>query len=118
MAPDEVRKLALMCAEDLAAHADFTLSFLADWDALARSDGARALAVDAMRNATDALNLAGKGPKRAAIAERLHVVRVVGTQRSAASVQNGALVIEFAPQEGTGARPSSLMIARAIDAAF
>ena len=71
-----------------------------------------------MRNAAYALNLAAKGPKRSAIAERLHSVRLTSAARAGASMQNGALVIEYAPRDGASARPSSLMIVRVLGSAF
>jgi hypothetical protein len=115
--PGELRNFALMCAESLA-HDDFAISFAADWNGLAHSDSTRTLAVDAIRNAAFALDQAAKGPKRPAISERLHLVRVMSAARPGVSMQNGALVIEYAPQDGVGARPSSLMIGRVLEAAF
>ena len=118
LSPDGLKRLASICAQDLAAHNDLTIEFSGDWDALAHSDGARALAADAMRNAAAALSHAAKGPKRPAITEHLHLVRLGNGAKSSASVQKGTLVIEFAPQDGAGARPSSLLIAETLDAAF
>jgi hypothetical protein len=118
LSAEALKKLALMCAQDLAAHNDLTIAFAADWDALSQSESARGLAADAMRNAAAALSHAAKGPKRSAIAEHLHLVRVINAAKFGASVQNGTLVIEFVPQDGEGARPSSLLIAQALDAAF
>ncbi len=114
----ELKNFAMTLMQDLSARCDFAIDFAADWEALAHSSPARALAVDAMRNAAYALNLAAKGPKRSAIAEHLHTVRLTSAAKAGVSLQNGALVIEYAPREGASARPSSLMIARVLDAAF
>ncbi len=116
--PGVLKTLAMTLERELAARADFAIGFAAYWDGLARSERARALAVDAMRNAAYALNLAAKGAKRSAISERLHRVRVLSAAKPGASVQSGALVIEYAAQEGAGARPSSLMTPHPLDAAF
>lgn len=113
-----LKSLASMCAQNLAAHQDLTIEFAADWDTLGRSEGARALAADAIRNAAAALIRMAKGPKRMAIAERLHLVRLTLAANPGASFQKGTLVIELAPQDGAGARPSSLLIERALDTAF
>ena len=118
LSAEALKKLALMCAQDLAAHHDLTIEFAADWDALSHSESARALAADAMRNAATAFGHVAKGPRRSAIAENLHLVRVISAAKSSASVRKGTLVIEFSPQDGAGARPSSLMIAQALEAAF
>jgi hypothetical protein len=118
VAPGELKNLAMTLAQELAARDDFAIGFAADWDALAHSESARALAVDAMRNTAYALHAAAKGPKRSAIAEHLHQVRVTSAAKSGASLQNGALVIDYAPRAGASARPSSLAVARVLDSGF
>ena len=97
---------------------DFGVGFAADWDELAQGDGVRALAVDAMRNAAYALERLAGGPERDAIAEQFHLVRVAAAAEPGAKMQDGVLVISYAPEGGPSARPSSRAIGRVLAEAF
>jgi len=118
VAAKDMKAFAFKLAQDLSSGNDFAIGFAADWDRLAQSDTLRALICDAMRNATYALEQIAKSNKRGAVAERLHIVRVLQGAQPGVSVQKGILAVTIAPQEGAGARPSSLAIMRALQAAL
>ena len=114
VAAKDMRSFAAKLAQGLSTGNDFAIGFAADWDNLAQSDMLRGLICDAMRNAAYALEDVAKSAKRGIVADRLHVVRVLQGARPAVTVQKGILAITIAPQEGNGARPSSLAIRRAL----
>jgi hypothetical protein len=114
----DVRGFALRLAQDLEQTHDFGVGFAADWDDLAQGDSARALAIDAMRNAAYALDRLAGGPEREAIADRFHVVRVTAAPEPGAKMQDGMLVISYTPEGGPSARPSSRAISRVLAEAF
>jgi Domain of unknown function (DUF4908) len=118
VAARDVRAFALKLAQDLAVAHDFGIGFVADWDELSQGDGVRALAVDAMRNASYALQRLAAGPERDAIADRFHMVRVTAAPESDVRMQDGALVISYMPEGGPSARPSSRAIGRVLAQAF
>jgi hypothetical protein len=118
VAAKDVKGFALTLAQALAVAHEFGIGFAAEWDDLAQSDGARALAVDAMRNAGYALNRLAATSERTAIAERFHLIRVVAASEPGAKVEDGALVIGYTPEGGPSARPSSRAIARVLAGAF
>jgi len=113
-----VKPFAAKLAQELSSRDDFAIGFFADWDGLSRSDDARSLACDAMRNATYALEEQAKTGKRILISDRLHIVKVVAGEKPEALVQGGVLTVTFAPKLGMSGRPSSLVIARALQEAF
>jgi hypothetical protein len=114
----EVKAFAAKLAQDLSASQDFAVGFAADWDNLARLDEVRALGCDAMRNVTYALKDLANAGRRALIADRVHIIRVIQGARPGVTMQKGILTITIAPQMGPSARPSSLAIARALQASF
>jgi hypothetical protein len=118
VAAKDLMPLAAQLAQELTAAYDFAIGFNADWDTLAQGDTVRGLAVDAMRNAAYAIAQVAKTAKRGAIAEGLHIVKVAAAARPGVNVQRGVLTISYAPQGGPSARPSSLAIARALEAAL
>jgi hypothetical protein len=113
-----MKEFASKLAQDLSSRNDFAIGFAADWDKIAPSDTLRSLICDAMRNATYALEEVAKSSKRSVVADRLHIVRVLQGARPGVTVQKGILAVTIAPQAGMGARPSSLAIARALQAAL
>jgi hypothetical protein len=118
VAAKDMKAFASRLAEDLSSGNDFAIGFAADWDRLAQSDTLRALICDAMRNATYALEGIAKSSKRGLVADRLHIVRVLQGAKPGVSVQKGILAVTIAPQQGAGARPSSLAIMRALQGAL
>ena len=114
----EVKPFAAKLARELSSRDDFAIGFFADWDGLSQSEDARALACDAMRNATYALEAMAKTAKRIVLSDRLHIVKVIASEKSGAMVQRGVLTVTFAPKSGASGRPSSLAIARALQGAF
>ncbi len=119
VAAKDLKAFAAKLAQTIVADLDFAVGFTADWDrlALANAEKARALAVDAMRNAAYAVALVAKGPKRG-ISEKFHLVRVVEAAQPSLKLQEGTLTIAYAPQLGPQGRPSSLAIARVLEAAL
>jgi hypothetical protein len=118
VAAKDVKNFALKLAQGLEQAHDFGVGFAADWDELAQGDGTRALAVDSMRNAAYALDKLAEGPEREAIADRFHLVRVMAGPEPGVKMQDGALVISYAPEGGPSARPSSRAISRVLADAF
>jgi hypothetical protein len=114
VAAKDMKSFAAKLAQDLSSGNDFAIGFAADWDRIAQSDTLRALICDAMRNATYALEEIAKGSKRGVVADRLHIVRVLQGAKPGVSVQKGILAVTIAPQQGAGARPSSLAVMRAL----
>ena len=118
LAPADVKPFAAKLAQDLSSREDFAIGFAADWDTIAKSDVLRGLICDAMRNASLAIEEVAKAGKRGSLADRLHIVRVIQAAKSGVTVQKGILAIAIAPQNGPSARPSSLAIVRALQAAL
>ena len=114
----DVRGFALKLAQGLEQTHDFGIGFVADWDELTQGDGVRALAVDAMRNAAAALDRLAAGPERAGIADRFHLVRVTAAPEPGVKMQDGVLIINYTPEGGPSARPSSRVIGRVLAEAF
>ena len=112
----DVKPFAAKLAQELSSREDFALGFAADWDIVGKSEILRTLACDAMRNATYALESVAKTASRVRLFDRIHIVRVVQGPKAGVTVQKGILLITIAPQMGLSARPSSLAIARAMQA--
>ena len=118
VAPKDLKPFAAKLAQELSSREDFAIGFAADWSALAQSDALRVLGCDAMRNATYAVEQVAKTGKRALLFDRIHIVRIIQAAKPGVSVQKGILAIAIAPQRGPSARPSSLAMTRALQAAF
>jgi len=113
-----VKAFAQKFASEFASREDFAIGFAADWDQVEKSDILRNLACDTMRNATYALQALAKNGRRNVLADRFHIVRVIQGMKAGVAVQKGILAITIAPQSGLSGRPSSLAIARALQAAL
>jgi hypothetical protein len=113
-----VKAFAQKFASEFASREDFAIGFAADWDQVEKSDILRNLACDTMRNATYALQTLAKNGRRNVLADRFHIVRVIQGIKAGVAVQKGILAITIAPQSGLSGRPSSLAIARALQAAL
>ena len=118
VAAKDVRGFALKLAQGLEQMHDFGVGFAADWEELTQGDGARALAVDAMRNAAYAIGNLASSPDRDAISQSFHMVRVVPATEPGARMDDGVLVVSYAPEAGPSARPSSRAISRVLADAF
>jgi hypothetical protein len=118
VAAKDVKAFALKLAQGLAVAQGFGVGFAADWTEMEQGEGARALAVDAMRNAAYALERMPPGPHREAVAEHFHVVRVTAAAEPEAKIEDGVLVITYTPEGGPSARPSSRAIGRVLTSAF
>jgi hypothetical protein len=118
VAAKDIRSFALKLTQELALAYPFGVGIAADWDGIAQSDTARALSVDAMRNATYAVRMLAEGPDREALSERFHLIRVTAGPEPDARMQDGVLMITYVPNRGASARPSSRAIARVLAEAF
>jgi len=118
VADKDVKSFAAKLAQELSSREDIAIGFAADWDQMAQSAILRALGCDAMRNVTYALKELAKTGRRAIISDRLHIIRVIQGTKPGVTMQKGILAITIAPQAGPSARPSSLAIARTLQAAF
>ena len=120
VAGKDLKAFAARLSQTMLTAFDFAVGFTTEWDDLATADAEkdRALAVDAMRNAARAVALISESPKRAVIAERFHLVRVVEAAQPGLKLQEGTLTISYAPQLGSSGRPSSLAIAKVLQAGF
>jgi hypothetical protein len=116
VAAGDVKATAAELAEELNVADDLAVGFAADWGSLA-DDGVRKLAVDSMRDATYAVERTVGGREHSAIADRLHIIRVVAGAKPGASFGKGVLTVTYAPREGPAGRPSSLVIRRVLAAA-
>lgn len=109
---------AAQLSQRLASRDNLAVGFAANWEAISREDGVRALALDAMRNAAYALaDLAASRATRGARAAGIHVVRIVAGEAQSISVEGEAVAVTFNAGGGPSERPSSRAIAEAIEAA-
>ena len=115
----DAKYFAAALSQRLADRDNLAIGFATRWEWLSNEDTARALATDAMRNATYAIEeLANSRERRNSLVARLRVVRIVaGTSRNV-DVQGDALVVTFSQAGGPAARPSSLAIFEAISGKF
>ncbi len=117
VAAKDIKLFAARLSQQLADKQNLAIGFASDWAVLEHDAQLRALAADSMRNATYALELlATSREMRAVLADRLHAVRVAAAAEKSATLQNEVLVVTFEPQNGPASRPSSLAIARAVEA--
>ncbi len=118
VAARDVKRFAAGLAKEVDTHADIAVGFAADWDELSRSEPVRILACDAMRNASYALEQQATGAGRNSLSEAVHVVHILEGNSASAVVHRGILTVTIVPKLGPSARPSSLTISRALEAAF
>ena len=114
----DVKIFASHLAQELSFREDFAIGFAADWGDLAQTETARVLGCDAMRNATYALQRVAKTDKRAAVADKVHIVRVMQGDRPGAGYKKGVLTVTYASKAGLAGRPSSLAITKVLMAAL
>jgi hypothetical protein len=116
---ENVKSFAAGLTQELATANDLAIGFAADWNALARTNTAeaglaRALACDAMRDATYAIENVAKRTSHETLAVRLQSVQVRPGPKPGTRLQKGALIVVYAPADGVSARPSSRAIARVL----
>lgn len=115
----DAKYFAAALSQRLADRDNLAVGFATRWEWLSHEDGARALATDAMRNATYAVEqLLHSRKSRNAVASRLRVIRVVAGTAKSAKMEDDTLVVTVAPQGGPSARPSSMAITEAIAGKF
>jgi len=104
-------------AEHLADVNRINLAFSADWNALAASAPACAVALDAMENTTRGLDRFGKNARgRDALARRVSAVMLSIAGRPAVGLSGKTLVVTVDPSRGYEGRASSRAITRALGA--
>lgn len=112
---DRITFFAARLSQRLADRQNLAIGFATNWDLLAEKDQSRALAADAMRNATYALEaLSAARALRNALAARIHVVRLVEGPVQGVTLEGEVLEITYAPLDGPHARPSSRAIAEEV----
>jgi hypothetical protein len=117
-----VKTFAAELARELSAADGLAVAFAADWATLGQTDAAqpgqtdmaRALACDAMRDATYAIENVAKRANHETLAARLRTVQVLPGPAPGTRLRQGALVIFYTPADGPSARPSSRAIARVL----
>ena len=110
----QTKILAAQLSQQLQDRDNLSIGFAANWDRFAHIEAARALAVDAMRNTTEAIEtlLAQRNMRQKL--SKLRVVRIVESNAPAALLQNDTLIVSFVTRDWPRARPSSLMILKAL----
>lgn len=115
----DAKTLAQRLSEEIQQRTGLTIGFKANWDALNQSDISRALAADAIRNATRAIErVASTRKKGQALLELFDVVRIASAAEPGAVIAEKLLTVRIAPARGLAGRPSSLAIAKAIREKF
>jgi hypothetical protein len=112
---DQVKTFAIQISDEIQSRTGLLIGFRANWDAFARADTMRALAVDALRNAARAIERVASSRKaQQTLPAQFTVVRIAPGNEPGVAIGDKLLTITFAPQSGPGGRPSSLAIAKAI----
>ncbi|MGH6876069.1 MAG: DUF4908 domain-containing protein [Rhizomicrobium sp.] len=113
----DVENAALDDAEHLAWGRRLDLAFSADWNALADSAPARAMALDAMENVTRGIERFGKSaPGHAALARNVKTVVLATAGQPTVTLKGSTLLVTFDPDRGLEGRASSRTISRALRA--
>jgi hypothetical protein len=116
IAAGQTQSLAQTLARTLEERESLAVGFAANWDRISRGNRVRALAVDSMRNASNALSeLARTTETKSAYAERIKVIRVIASNTSDIRVLNGIITISLDANGEPWDRPSSRAIIEAIE---
>lgn len=113
-APD-AKTLAQRLSEEIQSRTGLTIGFRANWEALNQSDLTRALATDAIRNATLSI-------ERVATTRRIgqqlftqfSIVRIATANDPGVAIGDRLLTIQIATSRGFAGRPSTVAITKAI----
>ena len=112
----QTQSLAQTLARTLEERDSLAVGFAANWDRISRGNRVRALAVDSMRNASNALaELASMAEPNSAYAERIKVIRVIASNTSGMRVANETITISLDANGEPWDRPSSRAIIEAIE---
>ena len=112
----EMQSLAQTLARALEERESLAVGFAANWERISRGNRVRALAVDSLRNASNALaELASTAETKSAYAERIKVIRVVASNSSGVSVVDDTITITLDANGEPWDRPSSRAIVKAIE---
>ena len=112
-ASPDAKTLAQRLSEEIQARTGLTIGFRANWDALGQSDVARALASDAIRNATLAIErIATSRRVGQQLFMQFGVVRIASANEPGAVIGDKLLTIHIATSRGFAGRPSSIAIAK------
>ena len=116
VAANELQDQALAITVALEENENLDVGVVANWDRVVRGNRVRALTIDSIRNATNALaELASKAETRSTFAERIRLVRIVVSDQSDIRVGNQTLTISFDANGEPWERPSSRAIIEAIE---
>lgn len=111
----DAKTLAQRLSEEIQSRTTLTIGFRANWEALNQSDVTRALATDALRNATAAIERTVTSRKVGQqMLAQFGIVRIVLASDSSAAIADKLLTLHIAPTRGLAGRPSSLAILKAI----
>jgi hypothetical protein len=112
----QTQSLAQTLAQALEERESLAVGFAANWERISRGNRVRALAVDSMRNASNALaELASTAATKSAYAERIKVIRVIASNTSDLLVANETVTISLNANGEPWDRPSSRAIIKAIE---
>ena len=116
VAANELQEQALAITEALEENENLEVAIAANWERVVRGNRVRALTIESIRNATNALaELASKRETRSTLAERIRLVRIVVSDQSDIRVGNQTLTISFDANGEPWDRPSSRAIIEAIE---
>ncbi len=114
ISPD-AKSLAARSSDDIKLHTGLTIGFKANWQGLDQSDVMRALASDAIRNATHAIERVASSRKTGqALLLQFDVVRIAPAPEPSAVIADKLLTVSISPVHGIAGRPSSVAIAKVI----
>ncbi len=112
---DQVKTFAIGFSDEIQSRTGLLFGFRANWDAFAHSDSLRAVAAGAIRNSARAIErVAASRQAGQALLAQFDVVRITPGNEPSVSIGDKMLTITFAPSQGMGACPSSLLIAKTI----
>lgn len=115
LATPDAKTLAQRLSEEIQSRTGLTIGFRANWEALNQSDVTRALATDALRNATLAIERAATSRKLGQqVFAQFTIVRIVLASDSSAAIGDKLLTVHIAPPRGLAGRPSSLALLKVI----
>ncbi len=116
VAAGQTQSLALEIVKALEERENLDIGFAANWERVARGNRVRALTIDSLRNASNALaELASTASTRAAYAERIKVVRIVTSNTFDIRVSGDTVTILVDANGEPWERPSSRAIIEAIE---
>lgn len=116
ISPD-AKTFAARSSDEISMRTSLTIGFKANWQGLDQSDVMRALATDAIRNATRAIERIASSHKTGqTLLAQFGVVRITPAPEPGVVVADKLLTVSISEVHGLAGRPSSLAIAKVIGA--